>query len=122
MTDLAKKLAAHPKFRWTPGMRANKDTTLGWWEIVGNTDNKSGQPWFPTDEEDAADWYPSLTSSGVVGGLIMLLDDVCDETWTLTRHPKGWVVTGHLYALKPGPLHKMAGEALATALLDVWGR
>ena len=120
-TVLALKLAAHPNFRWVKGMRACRDTLLGHWDIVGAPDPKTGEPWTPANEAVPSSWYPSLEASGSAGGLLMLLDRHCSEAWTLTRHPKGWVVTGHTHALRPGPLYNSAGEALAHALLEVWG-
>ena len=123
MTELAKKLAAHPRFQWVKGMKAVRDANLGWWELVGTINLSTHEEWWPTNDESPDEWYPDLGNSGVIGGLIHMLDEVCDPrrgSWTLTRGRKGWVVTGHTCALAPGPLHKTAGEALATALLDVW--
>ena len=118
---LAKKLAAHPKFEWLAGMKARRDTETAFWDIVRCESLDDGPAWHPCLEDDPDEWYPDLLDHwGTTGALLGLLSEATDETWTLTCHPKGWLVTGCRVRVTLGALHQTAGAALATALLDAW--
>lgn len=127
--DLARRLAAHPKFKWQPGMLARERSPSGnWqpgdyeWRIVDGEPDLSAV----TSEGDIQQaqnmpigfaWaYPDLTDAAT-GGVLL---DVLGPGWTvITRigkvdaHPTGC-------AGPPGVSGATVAEACARALLAEW--
>lgn len=136
--DLARRLAASPKWRWRGGMRM-ADATTGAARVFGsgsriwsdqqvgtfpNADPFTGEPMRGTTTWPPAGTVPDLADPATAGCLIALLREVT-ENFDLEPEPEvadgqGWccsVCDGDVWIPHDGAT---MGEAVARALLAVW--
>lgn len=117
--DLARRLVEHPRWTWQPGMYAVDPATLmGVFVVIDS---------MVSNEELHAHRLPSINHPATKGWLLHMLREATGNHHCHARKAftvAGWCVIG------AGPYRKGAlngefwpteGEALAAALLAVWG-
>ncbi len=128
-TELAKRLAAHPKFEWREGMLVE-----GRGYVVRTSPDHEDEtptcvwvPQWPTSYEDVAGLVPGLGDFATVGVLLgMLVEASGGEPLAFEQRKGGWSGT------EAGPtewrclpwVHRRStgpGGVLAEALLAAWG-
>jgi hypothetical protein len=126
--DLARRLVAHPNFKWALRMRCIGPMGPG--TFVGVRSPK----WFEFVEEgkgyitvrDSADYVPDLADPATQGCLIAMLDECV--SYIAHRHVDAdgdgigkWTVTVYVGDRRIAIPRMSKGEAYATALLRAWG-
>lgn len=133
-TDLARKLAAHERFDWRPGMRmlrgGNKPPGLciptgpECADLVAIMwDNRSEYEMYELPLYIHWDAHPNLTDWATVGALLGMLDKDAGTSWSLSGFLDGYEVTldNEHGETRWAMLARARGEAVARALLEVWG-
>ncbi len=132
--DLARRLAAHPRWEWREGMRVHavyqggSDTS-----VVGSVVRVAGNvlvsAWWP-DLHECRDHHvrhhlvPDLSDPATAGVLLAMLARDIGPGWRdmmcLSHEDGHWVICDYQ---DDGPefIAPTLGEACARALLDVWG-
>ena len=131
MSDLARKLAAHPRWRWVEGMLLAELGYARRWRIGGrDTDHTF---WLVVSDGQVrwavlgsnSEWTPDLTdaaTAGVLLGQIPHLREVVHR-----ENPEAWCVrwaelpAGSVWRVSTRPWCPTLGEAAALALLSLWG-
>ena len=140
--DLARRLAAHPRFEWRRGMAALESSPSGnWqpgdyeWRILSGAPDVAAvtsehdiheAPYMPSAFARA---YPDLTDAATGGVLLEMLVQACGDGvgWFIKRAGTYTVTHGTEKTSKPGLMRtkKATGttlaEACARALLAEWG-
>ena len=141
MSDLARRLAAHPRFEWVEGMMAVHPDHSDIWYRVLRSQEGAAISW--TDEDcdiyradaeppatDGGDWpsdvIPHLPDPATAGCLLSLLPELAPHLYYV--HLEGSGAKADLsdnvtVGLRDGSRHSGAclGEAVAVALLWCWG-
>lgn len=123
LDDLARRLAAHPRWEWRAGMVCNAHRLVdrdGLGIIVdGGVPYLPVAPrWVTIEGHSPPDARPDLTDPATAGVLLaMLAEAVTSSTSMLVRDSRGW------HADDGSQWHggDCIGEAVARALLAVWG-
>jgi hypothetical protein len=109
MNEIAKKLAAHSRWRWMPGMAGRFVALRG---RVGS----DGDPLPPG-------WWPDLDDPATKGWLLVLVREGSEAVKGPSDRGYRWIV---VVAFEGGGADVLGGEtegeALAEALLCVWAR
>ncbi len=132
-TALARRLAAHPKWRWMPGMLAthDEDATRRVLSLDEDDDiwvsNGCYCEWLDSNNEIDL-WYPDLDDPATQGCLLAMLDDaVGDWSWTYERDDDSTCLDisenapGHeMRKLSDGWTPHPGYWSIAEALLGMW--
>jgi len=128
-TDLARRLAEHPRWRWMRGMRAISDKPNAYDPCMTILDAESAQGvgdghWHEYGATSADHSHPDLTDPATCGCLLARLLDVVGGVGVgrIIELDMRWKVRT---AEEPDTFNDYDGDslgfALASALLDAWG-
>ena len=135
--ELAKRLVAHPKWKWRDGMAMKSARVWGrCWRKLDDDGQWANASHYSFEEEGnsetlagaISDGLPDLKDPGTYGALFDLLWEDADKRFggnasvSLSMANGGWVATaGHQGHAGRFSVAADPGQAIATALLDAWG-
>ena len=112
--DYARSLVEHPRWRWERGCVDNFGTA------VSGT-SRSGNAWFTRDEWDSnPECRPDIENPATKGWLLHMLREATGTQ--LSTHYDAREEIGDYWYVSGGYSAPTEGEALAAALLAVWGQ
>lgn len=135
--DYARALAEHPKWRWEPGMGVTThhgaECVVHWHRDHGGHVATAACDRARVEEWDDSDVAPDINHPATKGWLLHMLREAHgaafakDEPWVEHREHGGqsdWLVTASTWPASRMHIANAAteGEALAAALLAVWGQ
>ena len=123
--DYARALVEHPKWRWEPGMgvktlHESSSVVTAWHRYYGGHVHACGPTGIGDQEWDPSDLRLDLDHPATKGWLLHMLREATGTQ--LSTHYDAREEIGDYWYVSGGYSAPTEGEALAAALLAVWGQ